>query len=265
MSEESQNSSQGKLVRNVLLAVAAVYVLASLYLMVDLHGRVAALEEKQTTIQADFNGKLKSTQQTLSSEIASKTGMTQQEIAQRTAELQREQRASVSRLSQEQKEQITQVSGEVTGVKTDVASTKTDLAATRTDLEATKTKLETAISDLGRQSGLIARTRDELDYLKHRGDKNYFEFTLKKNADPSVVSTVKLQLKKTDAKKGKFTLMVFADDNKIEKKDKTIYEPLQFFTGKDQQLYELVVNNMGKDTVSGYLATPKSVADPAAQ
>jgi uncharacterized small protein (DUF1192 family) len=265
MSEESQNSSQGKLVRNVLLAVAALYVLASLYLLVDLHGRVAALEEKQTTMQAEFDKKIKSTQQTLSSELSERVGTTQKDIAQRTAELQREQRASVSRLSQEQKEQITQVSGEVSGVKTDVASTRTDLAATKTDLEATKMKLETAISDLGKQSGLIARTHDELEYLKHRGDKNYFEFTLKKNAQPTVISTVKLQLKKTDAKKGKFTLMVFADDNKIEKKDKTIFEPLQFFTGKDQQLYELVVNNLSKDTVSGYLATPKSIADPAAQ
>ena len=263
MAEESPRSSQGNLVRNVLLGVAALYVVASLYLLVDLHGRVGALEDRQKTMQAELENKIKSTQATLSSELTEKVGTTQRDIAEKTAQLQREQRASVSRLSQEQKEQLTQVTGEVSGVKTEVSTVRTDLGATQSDLQATKMKLDTAISDLGRQSGLIARTHDELEFLKHRGDKNYVEFTLKKNADPTNVSTVRLQLKKTDTKKGKFTLYVYADDNKIEKKDRNIFEPLQFFTGKDQQLYELVVNNMSKDTVSGYIATPKSITASA--
>ena len=82
---------------------------------------------------------------------------------------------------------------------------KTDVASTKADLEATKSKLQGAIGDLGVQSGLIAHTRDDLDILKHKGDRNYFEFTLVKGAKPQPVSTVSLQLRKTDPKRGKFT------------------------------------------------------------
>ena len=125
--------------------------------------------------------------------------------------------------------------------------------------------MERAIGDLNVQSGLIAHTREDLEELKRRGDRNYFELTLQKNAHPSPVSTVSLQLKKTDAKKSKFTLNVIADDKTIEKKDRNVAEPLQFYTGRDRVLYEIVVLAVNKDFVNGYLATPKSVAPPPAK
>jgi hypothetical protein len=146
----------------------------------------------------------------------------------------------------------------VTGVKTDVAST-------RSDLEATKMKLERAIGDLGMQSGLIARTRDELEVLKHRGDRNYYEFTLLKGKSPTPVSTVSLQLKKADAKRSKFTLNVIADDKTYEKKDRTANEPLQFYTGREHLMYEVVVNTVEKNKIAGYLATPKGAPQPVQQ
>ena len=74
-----------------------------------------------------------------------------------------------------------------------------------------------------------------------------------------------MQLKKTDPKKSKFTLNVVADDKTIEKKDRNALEPLQFYTGKDHMLYELVVNNIEKNRVSGYIATPKSAPQPISQ
>jgi len=192
--------------------------------------------------------------------------MTQQELqsrmAARTADLQRQQQAAEKRLAEEQKSQISQVSGEVAGVRNDLGSTKTDLASTKTDLEATKAKLERAIGDLGVQSGLIAHTRDDLEELKRRGDRNYYEFTLEKGFRPTPVSTVSLQLKKADAKKSRFTLNVVADDKTIEKKDRTVAEPMQFYTGRDRVLYEVVVLSVEKNKVSGYLATPKSVPPP---
>ncbi|MGH9603571.1 MAG: hypothetical protein ACRD24_14415, partial [Terriglobales bacterium] len=136
---------------------------------------------------------------------------------------------------------------------------KTDVATTRTELEATKEKLERTIGDLGLQSGLIARTRDEVDELRRRGERNYFEFTLVKGKSPSPVSTISLQLKKVNPKKSRFTLNVVADDRTIEKKDKTMLEPLQFYTGRERQLFELVIFSVDKDKVSGYLSTPKTV------
>jgi ribosomal protein L29 len=267
MSDEGQGTSQGGVFKYVAIGVALVYVIASLYLMFDMRGRIGTLEQKQVaaeTAQKDLGQKLSATNTTVRTSVealGSKVGMTQEELAKRTAELRRQQAAAEQRLSAEQqqtKQVVSQVSGEVAGVKTDLGGAKSDITATKTDLEATKAKLERAIGDLGVQSGLIARTHEELDVLKHRGDRNYFEFTLKKNASPQPYSTVSLQLKKTDAKKGRFTMNVLADDRTIEKKDRTMNEPLQFYTGRDRGLFEVVVYKMDKDTVTGYLSTPKT-------
>jgi hypothetical protein len=112
------------------------------------------------------------------------------------------------------------------------------------------------------QSGLIANTRGDLEILKHKGDRNYYEFTLIKGAKPQPVSTVALQLKKTDMKKGKFTLNVTSDDRTIEKKDRNVSEPIQFYSGRDRMLYELVVWSVDKKKATGYLSTPKGAPAP---
>ena len=194
--------------------------------------------------------------------LARQSGMTKQELAQKTAELRAQQRAAEARLEKEQKEQIGQVSGQIEGVKTDVGGVKTDVASTKADLEATKAKLQSAVGDLGVQSGLIANTREDLDVLKHKGDRNYYEFTLLRGAKPQPVSTVSLQLKKADAKKGKFTMNVTADDKTIEKKDRNIAEPIQFYSGRDHLLFELVVWSVDKNKATGYLSTPKNAPVP---
>jgi hypothetical protein len=81
-------------------------------------------------------------------------------------------------------------------------------------------------------------------------------------AQPQALSTVALRLKKTDAKKGKYTLNVTADDRTIEKKDKNASEPVQFYTGRDHMLYELVVWSVDKNKITGYLSTPKNAPIP---
>ena len=149
--------------------------------------------------------------------------MTKQELARRAAELDRQQKAAAAKLTaaqSQQGQQIAAVSGEVSGVKTEVGAAKTDIQKTQTDLAATNAKLERAIGDLGVQSGLIAHTASELEILKRKGDRNYYDFTLHKGAR-TPVSTISLQLKKVDPKKSKFTLNVIADDRTIEKKDRT--------------------------------------------
>ena len=251
--------------RNVLLAIAGLYVLGSLYAMFDMHGRIWRTEAKQEAAaaeavkQAKVNDRLLATTEAL----GAKLGMTEKDLAARTAELQRQQKASESRITQKQEKAIGEVSGQVAGVKSEVGGVKTDVATTRTELEATKAKLERTIGDLGLQSGLIARNREDLEALKRRGERNYFEFTLTKGASPTPLSSISLQLKKADQKKSKFTLNVLADDRTIEKKDKTMMEPLQFYTGRDRQLFEVVVFTVEKNKVTGYLSTPKSAPAPS--
>jgi hypothetical protein len=126
-------------------------------------------------------------------------------------------------------------------------------------LEATKQKLEKTIGDLGIQSGLIAHTREDLDALRRRGDRDYYEFTLLKSKQSTRVSLVNLQLKKAYPKKGTYTLNVIADDRAIEKKNRSMFEPLQFYTGRDRQLYEVVVFTVDKNKVGGYLSAPKQL------
>jgi HAMP domain-containing protein len=269
MVDEYSNAAPagGGAMKYFLLALAAIYVVLSLFLLVDLRGRVQKLEagtadsqQKMAKRIGDLESSVKASQQAL----ASKLGMTEEQLQKRTAELQKQQRAAETRLAHEQEQQIGQVTGQIESVKGEVGGVKTDVGAVKSDLETTKGKLERAIGDLGQQSGLIAHTRDDLEFLKHKGDRNYYEFTLNKN-QRTPVSTISLQLKKADAKKGKFTLNVIADDRTIEKKDRTLYEPMQFYTGRDRLFYELVVFKVDKDRVSGYLSTPKAYTPPPAQ
>jgi hypothetical protein len=145
-----------------------------------------------------------------------------------------------------------------------VGGVKTDVATTQADLADTKTQLTRVMGDAGVMSGLIATNHDQLEELKHKGDRNYYEFTLQKGAPAQNVGTIKVQLKKVDEKKSKYTLTVSADDKNIEKKDKNLDEPVQFYSGKTPALFEIVVNNISKNQVTGYLSTPKSAPGPIA-
>lgn len=248
----------------ILLLVAVIYVAGSAYFLFDLRGRLDKMGNDQAASKAEIE-QLNKRMQSAEAEaetLGQQVGMTKKQLSDRAAELQRQQRAAEARLAAEQKQQISQVSGEVAGVKTDVGGVKTDVASTKAELEATKAKLESTIGDLGVQSGLIAHTRDDLEILKHRGDRNYYEFTLMKGAKPQPVSTVSLQLRKTDQKKGKFTMNVTSDDRTIEKKDRNLAEPIQFYSGREHLLYELVVWTVDKNKVTGYLSTPKNAPVP---
>ena len=263
---ESRSMSGG--LKIALLVVAALYILVSGYFLYDSHSRVGKLEEQQKAQEQEMQKKiaaLRSETQASDTALADKVGMTQKDLAARSAQLQSQQKAAESRLAQQQKEQIGAVSTDVAAVKTDVGGVKTDVATTKQQLADTQAKLQSVIGDLNVQSGLIAKTRGDLDELKRRGDRSYFEFTLLKGQKPTNVSTIALQLKKVDVKKGKFTLAVMADDRTFEKKDRLMYEPMQFYTGKDRQLYELVVFEVDKNKVGGYLSTPKGAPAAAAQ
>ena len=267
-----EKTGGSSVVRNVVIAVAAVYVVLSLYLMFDLRGRLAKAEAQLSATAAQANDTaddLKTTQASVKENfqaLGKKVGMTSDELAQRAQELSRTkaQAAKLAKEQEEQGQQISKVSGDVSGVKTDLGSAKTDIATTRTDLDETRKKLESTIGDLNVQSGLIAHTRDDLEVLKHKGDRNIYEFTLSKG-HRQPVGTVSLELKKADRKKGKFTMNVIADDRTIEKKDRTLFEPMQFYTGRDKMLYEVVIMTVDKDKITGYLSAPKGAPVPVSK
>lgn len=265
--QQHTGRQQSHILQYVLFGLAVVYVGASLYFMYTLKTRLDSLDQKQMALndaQQQLAERLHLTSNEFKQALTSEVGLTKQEMAKRAAQLEQQQKQSEAKLSTAQKEQgqaIAAVSGEVSGVKTDLGTTKTDVQKTQSDLAATNQKLEKTIGDLGVQSGLVARNAGELDMLKRKGERNYYDFTLQKGAK-TPVSTVSLQLKKIDPKKSRFTLNVIADDRTIEKKDRTVGEPLQFYTGRDRLLYEIVVFSANKNSITGYLATPKNAPTP---
>lgn len=142
-------------------------------------------------------------------------------------------------------------------VSTEVGVVKTEVSNTKSELDKTIASLKSVSGDLGVQSGLIATNGRELSALKALGERNYFEFNLAKTKTPQRVGDILVQLKKADVKKNRYTVEITADDKRVEKKDRSINEPVQFYTSKARQPYEFVVNEVKKDVIVGYLATPK--------
>jgi DNA anti-recombination protein RmuC len=221
-------------------------------------------KEQNTQLAADLretDARLKVQTQ----ELGQSLGLTQKQLEAKSQDILRREQADNARLETAQKaanQQITAVSSDVSAVKTDVGGVKTDVAKTQSDLATAVSQLTSMQGDLSGHSSLIARNHDELEVLKHKGDRTFYEFTLVKG-QKKPVGTVSLELKKADAKKSRFTLTVYSDDKSYEKKDRNLNEPLQFYGGKDPALYEIVVNAVSaKNTVTGYLSVPKNAPVP---
>jgi cell division protein FtsB len=189
-------------------------------------------------------------------------GLTASEIAQaksRAETIRKEQQASdqalTAQIGQVQKESEEKIGA----VATEVGGAKKDIEATKSDLEATKTRLDRSMGDMNVMSGLIAHNRDDLEELRRRGDRNYYEFTLQKSKRTQRVGPIQVALLKTDPKKSKYTMNVIVDDRTIEKKDRTSGEPVQFYVKGSSKMapYEIVVFDVGRNQITGYLATPK--------
>jgi hypothetical protein len=269
--EAVSTAIRGVNMRLIGTVLAIAYACGSSFYAYNLASRLGKAEDSQKAVleSVEMRNKalvdqLENTESSLRQSTRAlqfRIGKTQQQIAARSAALRKQVNETEKQLRESQ-QLLASMSNDLGGVKTDLTGARNDISATRSDLEATKKRLDSTIGDLGVQSGLIAHTRDDLEVLKHRGDRNYYEFTLAKSKRPTPVGTISLQLKKVNARKGNFTMDVIADDHIIEKKDRNVAEPLQFYTGRDRMLYEVVVFTANKKSVSGYLATPKGAPQP---
>jgi len=137
----------------------------------------------------------------------------------------------------------------------DVSRLNGDVTGVKSDLDATKNNLQMARSEMGT---LIARNHDEIDQLRRMGQRDYFEFTIERKSGPQKIGAVQVELKDTNTKKNQFTINVLADDKSFEKKNRSVNEPIFFYTGGSRQALELVVNKVTKNSASGYLSIQKS-------
>lgn len=277
--EEIQASDASALPRWVTLLFAVAFVLVGYLLyasysenqalqkgLTDANKKTMALVaeiEKTNSRVADLKGQLDVTSQ--------KLGLTQDELARARGlaqSIKKDQQQNEQRLRQQIGQMEADTSTKFGEVATEISGTKNDVAATKADLEATKGKLQSTIGDLGVQSGLIARNHDEVQELRRMGERDIFEFTLSRSAKaPEHVGPIQVLLRKIDQKKYRFTMNVVADDKTIEKKDKTVGEPVQFYVRGARAPYEIVVFEVTKDQAKGYLSTPKSAgaAPPSAK
>jgi chromosome segregation ATPase len=275
-------ADSGSSLKTAVLVGAVIAMLAAnvyLYMQVDvLKTDISKLRESIATEVTNLRENSSATTathrkgiETLKSEleVARRIAATAASHAKSEAESHADQIAK--QLAAEQKRQAQEVASEISAVKaeastantkiadvnTEVSSVKSQVASTKSELEKTIGDLKKVTGDLGVQSGYIATNGKELSALKRLGERNYFEFNLAKAKTPQKVGDITLLLKKTDQKKNKYTVEISADDKKTEKKDKNVNEPVQFYVAKARQPYELVVNEVGKDIIKGYLATPK--------
>jgi chromosome segregation ATPase len=176
-----------------------------------------------------------------------------EELQSRVANEQAAQQQAIAQVKQSADTANTQIAS----VSTDVGNVKTDVANTKTQLEDTIANLKRATGELDNHESLIATNSKELKALRELGERNYTEFTISKSKKATRVADVMVELRKVDQKHNKFTIQITANDKTVEKKDRNINEPIQFYTGKAGQPDEIVVNEVRKDTIVGYLATPK--------
>ena len=181
------------------------------------------------------------------------------QIARRIEEQRSEISGELSTFKDDTSNKLTQVTTDVGGVKTDVDGVKTEIASEKTLIDQHTADLKRVTGDMGVMSGLIATNGKDLDALRALGERNYYEFSLSKGQKSTRIGNVTVALKKVDSKRNRYTVEVLADDKLVEKKDKTINEPVQVYVGGNRQPDEIVVNQVNKDGIVGYLATPKVV------
>jgi len=179
------------------------------------------------------------------------------QVAQQLAEQQRQQQQQVTVELTGVKESAATANARIAEVSTEVAATKSEVAAAKSELDKTVVDLKRVTGDMGVMSGLIATNGKELAALKDLGERSYFEFHLARARAPQRVGDIRVLLKRTDPSRNRYTVEIQADDKRVEKKDRSINEPVQFYVAQSRLPYELVVNEVRKNQITGYLAAPK--------
>jgi chromosome segregation ATPase len=206
-----------------------------------------ARQAQDTAAQAEAHARqdLHKTSASLSAALAKQQQEAEQTRQQMTGQLTDLQQANSTAATR-----IGEISDNVSGVKSDVASTQSELEKTGSDLKR-------VMGDMGVMSGLIATNSTQLNALKELGDRDYVEFDLKRTSVRQKVGDMQLTLAKADPKHNRFTLQVLADDKTVEKRDRSINEPVQLYLAGSRQPEEIVVNEVKKDEVIGYVSIPK--------
>jgi hypothetical protein len=256
-------------------AFVAIAIVLALLVMGEIYtlGKIGSLRQDLETQQAraakEWQDQLASRMAALSEqnaqqldELRTELDASAQSVGSKTSRELRHAQALVAKLQQQQQQQADELKQEIAKKADDekVGALTQDVSATKADLGTTKQTVDTLTRDLGmarsEMGTLIARNHDEIETLRKLGERNYFEFTLKKNREQKIAG-LGLILRKTNPKRHSFNLDVLADDMVVTKKNRNVDEPIFFAPSNSRVFYELVINKVSGDQVSGYLSTPK--------
>jgi len=259
----------------ILLAATNIYLLVQLdHVRTDNRHDMAKLNQDLTNaiekMRIDSNEEVRQSRRSvedLQTRLAEQRRAADLAVGQAKVDAQRKVEQLESRVASEQAQQQQAINAvkqtadttttQLQSVSSDVGNVKTDVQNTKSQLEQTIANLKRATGELDNHESLIATNGKELQALRELGERNYSEFTISKSKKPTRVSDVMVELKKADTKHNRFTIELTVDDKTVEKKDRTINEPIQFYTSKARQPDEIVVNQVKKNEIVGYLATPK--------
>ena len=267
----------------VLLVLIAVLIGATLYLYLELRSAKTQMANQFQVYDeqlAALEGSVNRTSREVGTQVAQVKGMVataEKEIADAAVQVERKVLGRTATLEKELQQtqqqnqqalqavggQITQVSEVASSASTklgalsgEVDTVRTDLTAAQEELRQTIADLKSVKGDLGVQSGLVATNGTELAALKRLGQRNYYEFDIQKSRTSQKVGRIQIRLRDANEKRNRFTIDVVADDKEIQKKNKTLLEPIQFYVIGSKVPYEIVVNQLVKNRIVGYLATP---------
>jgi hypothetical protein len=278
MSTNTNRTRAGHILWNAAIVVALVAIVLLYINNRQLAGSLAQLDQHDQQQIAKLQQDLAQTSASAEKSVDSLARQAEETAAQAEARAKQDLRRTSANLSaaltkqqQAQEEQRQQIAGQLTDlqqanttataklgeISDNVTGVKSDVASTQTELQKTGTDLKRVMGDMGVMSGLIATNGTQLNALKELGERDYIEFDLKRTAGKQKVGDMQLILAKADPKHNRFSLEVLADDKTMEKRDRTINEPVQLYLGGNRQPEEIVVNEVKKDEVVGYVSIPK--------
>ena len=204
--------------------------------------RLAQAEQTNAQMQGELNL------------VGSKLKLTEGQVAAARSLVKKERADYTKKLSDVETTLATKASSD------DVKAIGTDVNGVKTDLDATKGSLQQLRGEHGE---LIARNHEELEQLKRMGERDYFEFTLSGKGNKQHVGSMQVELRGASEKRHQYTVALYVDDMRLEKKNKSINEPIYFYAGGSRQPMELVVNKVTNKAVTGYVSAPKAAAASA--
>ncbi len=272
------SSHTGKFV--AIFVILAALALAQVYTISKIGTVRVALETQQAEFQKAFSTKM---EQQTAARLESNNDATTQELEALRKDVEdakkrsgatsselRKSRAVLTQIQADQQKSSEMMQSEL-AKKADqeqVGTLSKNVSAARTDLDSTRQLLDSTRADLGMARSelgtLIARNHDDIETLRKLGERDYFEFTAEKGKSVKVAN-VGLMLKKTSTKRHRFNMNLVADDMEVEKKDRTVNEPVFFYLKGQKKFYELVINTVESNSVKGYISTPKGAIEMASR